>query len=1397
MSSLKSALRAAKTALEARRYPAAVEEAQKALNLDNNNYHARVFLGLALERQDQYDAAESAYAIAAAQKETEALAWQGLVSLYEKQHGEKLDQWHDAALSLAKIYMNEDDRHRCQSTIDQYTLDAKKYGSRSQYKRSLAALLPDSPVYDYLEGRIPQPAITFIKLAEIIEAEERERINAEIGQRRTRLGARIDQVTAEVRRETFESSLLENIYQKIVDWTPDDGVRREYEEKLLKRCGETLALLPPIKKSEKRHRVQELARGLVILRHPFLLAWRIVLEWNDIEDLSNLDIGLLNDFTTLFPDEGLSKVVKGFLQSDASPIPKVDGDSEGNSENEEDSVLMRQEERLILMTDGLEEASSSILAHRMMSQYYIYLDESESAIQVSRQGLQRISSESSICGLSFIHSSDSLKTDLATALVQYQAPRHHPEARSLFNDILKRKPAEVSALIGIGLTYEEQEEFTEASKFLDRALEKADSPKVRAEAAWCRALGGAVNTALPELEACLYLLKGSDVRTKALRAQIFYRIGRCIWDIETSTKTRKDRKGAYSYFLASIQSDLNFAPAYTSLGIYYADFARDKKRAKKCFLKAFELSVSELEAAERLARILAKSGEWDEVEAVATRVVNSGKFRTAPGSKKKSMSWPYSTLGVVELNHQEYAKSIVSFQSALRIDPSDYHSWVGLGESYHHSGRYVAAARAFEHVETVRPTSNQVSDDSWFCKYMLANVKRELGEYEDAISRYEEVLAVKEKETGVSIALLQCLVESASNSIDLGFFGRATGYASKAFQVAQDTVLIQADIFNLWKALGDACSIFVRLPGLAKHCPSQLIQSILTQHGNRGAFEALRQVDGVGEEALDRPQTQVNSGATELTFCVQCAILAHKMAIYLSANDSHVQAVAWYNLGWTENLAHFAKVKIGGGTARSQNTNFLKAAVQCFKKAIELEASNADFWNALGTVTKDLNPKVAQHSFVRSLYLNDRNAGVWTNLGGLYLQQSDLQLANEAFTRAQSTDPDYALAWLGQGLIALKMKDEKEARQLLAHAFEIADASQVLVNQMYALSTFDSFHTGGLLGAIDVLQPLFGLRQLSTQMFEDLPMAHLQALFAERVGDYRDSASGLQHLCDTLEIEYENSEAPEMMLRFVQARADLARMKLADGQFESASENAQTVIDLSPDLQNFVVEYQKLRLSAHMTAGLAAYYLNDMETAVRMFKMLLNETDGDPDIVCLLSQILWAKGGKEEYEISREQLFDCIERYPGHAGATTVLGAIGVLDEDQDILDAVTDDLKSLQVLESLSVQEKAKALALSIDIATLSSTPRSSHASGFSQALSAIALAPSEHIGWGQLMSLSHEEIPTEVAILTTSKAVPPGGNLEAGHLCQAFSGAGKVADMQRAIMIAPWSPQSWEKYP
>lgn len=183
---------------------------------------------------------------------------------------------------------------------------------------------------------------------------------------------------------------------------------------------------------------------------------------------------------------------------------------------------------------------------------------------------------------------DALSSTLATALVYYQAPRNHLEAKQIFQEILKRKPRFTAALIGLGLILEEDEDYKEAAKFLEQALKQdPDNGLIGAEAAWCQALDGDYKTGLEKLESYLDhpQMDASKPRGRELRAQTLYRIGVCMWELDPSKAARKDRQGAYAKLLAAIKANPNYAPAYTLLGIFYEDYNKDRRRARQCFQK--------------------------------------------------------------------------------------------------------------------------------------------------------------------------------------------------------------------------------------------------------------------------------------------------------------------------------------------------------------------------------------------------------------------------------------------------------------------------------------------------------------------------------------------------------------------------------------------------------------------------------------------------------------------------------------------------------------------------------------------------------------------------------------------------------------------------------------------
>jgi len=1371
-----------------------------------------VFRAFALDKKNKLDDSEAAYLAATNLKPKDGQAWQGLIKLYQHHGSKKIKQYQHAALKLAEIYRDSNDMFKCQDTIDKFTDFARNQADRMQYVEALDLILPGSPIYAALEGRLPRPEKIYEAQAQIIETEEKKRINNLIGERRTRIGARINDVTLEVKREVYSQSRLSTLYGQIINWSTDDELRRTYEEKLLQYCYDRLLAWPPgEQKNKEADVVKKLANDMVVIKHPFKVAWDIAIDWEDRKEISEWDVNVLKQYCQFFPDSDLCRVMMGFLTSNVSPFPKEEssqeqpttgGETEDESEDDEGGVRttytpVTEEDRLLMMTDGIVGASS-LFAYRLMGEYYQYLEEYESNVELMRKALEHLGEERSRTGLKFRHTEDALTLCLGTALVFYQTPRHHQEAKNLFDGVLDHDPLSTPALIGVGLIYEEEEEYDEAVNFLERALGRApENIRVRAEAAWVKALRGDYSVGAQELDECIELLtrKGQSA-DKELLSQTQYRLGYCVWNIGTSKAARKDRKGAYTYFLESLKNNLNYAPAYTSLGVYYADYAKDNKRARKCFQKAVELSPSEVESAERLARSFAEDGDWDRVELVAQRIVDSGKVKPPPGSKRKGISWPFAALGVAELNKQDYRKAIVSFQAALRISPNDYSSWVGLGESYYGSGRYIAATKAILNAQNLEETADSVlTGETWFTRFILAETKRELGEFDEAISLYRRIMAERPDEDGVALALMQAQVDSAIDSLNRGFFGKAIHLAKATLDFASKSRAAVKETFNFWRAVGDACSLFSSIQGPISEFPAEPVRELIGDEDETPAYQVFKEIDGVGTGIVNTAGIfpKEETMGVDLTKALHATILASKRAIQVSENDVHAHAVAYYNLGWAEYRAHGCLPR----KLRKKSTRYLKAAIACFKRAIELEAGNSEFWNSLGVATSEVNPSVAQHSFVRSLYLNERSAHSWANLGTLALLQNDVSLANELFTKAQSADPDYSYAWLGQGFVALLLGDVKEARGLFTHAMDIAESSSTVVRRHYAVSVFDHLlATSSERPITMLLQSLLALSQLRALAPQDLAYGHLAALFQERTHESRRSVAILEMICSEVEADYEVTESVESLRHFAIAKADLARSHLASGSFAEAVEAGELAIQLSnaegSEGELTTDERTKVRLSAHVTMGLAQYYLTDNDKAVTSFEAALQESDGNPDAACLLAQVLWATGKEEARERAREVLFEVIEKAPHHVESVLLLGVVALLDNDEESLDAVTQELKALRTsshgVTSLQQSQLGEVMRM---IATLSGGEEA----GTAQSQTDVMLYPYLPHGWSEIASIGglESEGAAEMALSVARRGVLPRGDLTAEELTSAYSGTGRAADAQMAIMISPWDLSGW----
>jgi tetratricopeptide (TPR) repeat protein len=140
---IKNNLKAARESIAKKDYAKALDLAKKVLAFEPGNYNAQVFAGLSLLNLSQFSDSEKSFREAVSLNNTNPLAWQGLVNLFEKQRN--LAGLKEASLALADIYsqryalfksyhtqLYSNDEEKCFSVIDKYVNTVKATGSQEQ-----------------------------------------------------------------------------------------------------------------------------------------------------------------------------------------------------------------------------------------------------------------------------------------------------------------------------------------------------------------------------------------------------------------------------------------------------------------------------------------------------------------------------------------------------------------------------------------------------------------------------------------------------------------------------------------------------------------------------------------------------------------------------------------------------------------------------------------------------------------------------------------------------------------------------------------------------------------------------------------------------------------------------------------------------------------------------------------------------------------------------------------------------------------------------------------------------------------------------------------------------------------------------------------------------------------
>jgi len=262
----------------------------------------------------------------------------------------------------------------------------------------------------------------------------------------------------------------------------------------------------------------------------------------------------------------------------------------------------------------------------------------------------------------------------AISLVHLFPPKHHGQALPILREALSVSPNNIRCLFAHAYIFQTAADWIPAAEEFEKICaltdDLVDGLKAREERAWCHWQATHDEADIQTLRTILDRLDDLQERGQDA-ARCLWRIGRCHWDQEGKCRNQlclwltsdnslgKSREEAYPYFIKSLERDPTFAPAFTSLGLYYAEVAipPDLVRASKCYQKAFEIDPRENVAARKLAEGFAEDREWDLVEVIAKRTIE-GEGCLDVGTQESNSSasqfvptnaWAWKAVGIIEL----------------------------------------------------------------------------------------------------------------------------------------------------------------------------------------------------------------------------------------------------------------------------------------------------------------------------------------------------------------------------------------------------------------------------------------------------------------------------------------------------------------------------------------------------------------------------------------------------------------------------------------------------------------------------------------------------------------------------------------------------------------------------
>ncbi|EGV65252.1 Superkiller protein 3 [Yamadazyma tenuis] len=1387
MSTAKHYLKLAKGAIDKNDPELALEYVQDVLEADKNNFFAFLFQGKSYQLINDTDQAIKAFQKATQLQPDNLLGWKGYFQVVSE------SGVHELFFQVLAQYLQVEAEQG--QGLGQTLRNASNYikkhnlkGKPDLHELFLSHVIPGTKLHELAPSYFGRDEDNLQKLVDLVFKKENELVVKACFKERMKFPKQLSYDQQDLMNNIiwpiYKNSKLSDYFDEFLNICNDDDKRKKYQELYFQYKYDVLKVSPKKSKSKILQQVKDMCDDLILLNIPSHFVWSKYFDLLDVKDFRDLDKDQVIFCIKNFQAEGLGILFYGLVHSEISPFNrdeiskevKIETETEVEEDEDQDLINLMEtkddgpsrfsaEQILELIKEGSSKLDS-VFSKRILIDYYLHMREYLGASDICRVGIKLLADMQHAIGVDLVNSRASVVCSLAVVYTYHEAPKNYSRALELYERILELDKHNKRARIGKGLILLEKGNLSVAKKLLTQAFNDfPDDSDVLMELGWCEVQLGNHQVGRTHLEKSLKSLTGLDIQSCELRASINWRIARS-YILEKPDNVDVP----YQLLIKSLKEYNSFAPSYTALGIIYFEVYGDKVRAQKCFYKAFELDIAEVESAKYLVTDMTSKKEWEVAEILCSKIVDTERARKALSSQQDK-SWPYRVLGCSALNKQDDAKAIQWFQTALRMASMDFECWVGLGEAYYNCGRFDAAQKVFERALTLK------EEESWQITYMLGKVLCDTKEFDDGIEKLERALELRPGEECVVNALFQAKIEQIQKLLPNGYFGRVLDINRNVLELVKQCSKINKKTQSLWLGLYHCLSVYLKIQSNLEDFPLAEVEDIFNEFKDETFTEPfLQELNQIDDNINLQGCSDIFRNGKHVEGITSLIIFNFKVCIHLLPEQGrYMRSINYYNLG----LAYYEAFN------HCEKENLRTAAIKCFKKAVVLEGKNSSFWIALGNAYSSFSPQISQHCFIKATALESRDGDIWNNLAALYLKYGDVELAQQAFLRSQSVAPEQSQAWLGHALASKASADVEKAHSLFNHAYILSNGRSPLAQLLYALSII-SKRVGNNSSPEDIETAQdFSIANFAIQNYlkfypKDKMGLKVALTISERCKTFDLSKDIGQRLLVILEAEYEETESPQILQEFVNTKVQVARIHLALGDYAQAVQESEMVLGLIDETDALDINKRNL-LSARITIGLAHFFDKDLEKSVEQLKAILVEYSQYEWLVTLTAQMLNAFNSPDTKQAALDQLFSFIEDSDTESSLIIVLtlGAIALKDGLEDILPAVKDELHGLSLTQIVGDTHKYVPKI----IQEISSRLGQSHESKIWERTA--ILFPQDFNVWKNINS----QLALQIANLQETK-------LTSLDMSDALVAYGRFRDVQRSIVLAPHNANAWASF-